>query len=96
MSDLPDDRELVRALVRAGVLVDVDGVVFSASALDQARQAVVEALRERPRLTVADIRDLLGSTRKYVVPICGWLDRNGVTRRRGDERIAGPASRVGP
>jgi selenocysteine-specific elongation factor len=96
VSDLPDDRELVRALVRAGVLVDVDGVVFSAGALDQARQAVVEALRERPRLTVADIRDLLGSTRKYVVPICGWLDRNGVTRRRGDERIAGPASRVGP
>jgi selenocysteine-specific elongation factor len=95
-SELPDDRELVRALVRAGVLVDVDGVVFSAGALDQARRAVIEALHERPRLTVADIRDLLGSTRKYIVPICGWLDRNGVTRRRGDERIAGPASRISP
>ena len=57
---------------------------------------LIRALRGRPRLTVADIRDLLGSTRKYVVPICGWLDRNGVTRRRGDERIAGPASRIDP
>ena len=91
-----DDRELVRALVREGRLVDVDGVVFSAGALDQARRAVIEALQERPHLTVADIRDLLGSTRKYVVPICGWLDRNGVTRRRGDERIPGPASRISP
>jgi selenocysteine-specific elongation factor len=91
-----DDRELVRALVREGRLVDVDGVVFSAGALDQARRAVIEALQARPRLTVADIRDLLGSTRKYVVPICGWLDRNGVTRRRGDERIPGPASRISP
>jgi selenocysteine-specific elongation factor len=94
VTDRPEDRELVRALVREGVLVDVDGVVFSADALDQARRAVIDALRERPRLTVADIRDLLGSTRKYVLPICGWLDRNGVTRRRGDERIPGPASRI--
>jgi selenocysteine-specific elongation factor len=95
VSDTPADRELVRALVRAGLLVDVDGVVFSAAALDQARRTVTHALDERPRLTVADIRDLLGSTRKYVVPLCGWLDRNGITRRRGDERVAGPASRPG-
>ena len=33
---------------------------------------------------------LLGSTRKYVVPIITRLDADGVTRRRGDDRIAGP------
>jgi selenocysteine-specific elongation factor len=86
------DPALVRALVREGPLVDVDGVVFATAALDAARRAVVDALGQRGRLTVADIRDLLGSTRKYVVPICGWLDRQGVTRRRGDDRIPGPAS----
>jgi selenocysteine-specific elongation factor len=86
------DPALVRALVREGALVDVDGVVLAAGALDAARQTVVDALGRRGRLTVADIRDLLGSTRKFVVPICGWLDRQGVTRRRGDERIPGPAS----
>jgi selenocysteine-specific elongation factor len=86
------DPGVVRALVREGALVDVDGVVFGAGALDAARRAVVEALQRQPRLTVADIRDLLGSTRKFVVPICGWLDRQGVTRRRGDDRIPGPAS----
>jgi len=37
------------------------------------------------------VRDLLGSTRKYVVPILTWLDREGVTRRRGDDRVPGPA-----
>ena len=93
--DVGADRALVRALLRDGVVVDVDGVVFSAAALDRARARVVDALRARGQLTVADIRDLLGSTRKYVIPIVGWLDRNGVTRRRGDDRIAGPASGVG-
>ena len=41
-------------------------------------------------VTVGDARELLGSTRKYVVPLLEWFDANGVTRRRGDSRIAGP------
>jgi selenocysteine-specific elongation factor len=83
---------LVRALVRDGVLVDVDGVIFTASALDAARQRAIDVLAERGTITVADVRDALGSSRKYVVPIVGWLDRTGVTRRRGDDRIPGPTS----
>ena len=38
-------------------------------------------------LTVAEIRDLLGTTRKYAVPLCEYLDRVGVTRREGDLRL---------
>jgi len=94
-ADVGADRALVRALVRDGVLVEVDGVVFSADALEQARARVVDGLRERGHLTVAEIRDLLGSTRKFVLPIVGWLDRSGVTRRRGDDRIPGPTSGLG-
>jgi selenocysteine-specific elongation factor len=40
-----------------------------------------------PGLTVADIRDLLGTTRKFAVPLCEYLDRIGVTRREGDLRV---------
>ena len=36
--------------------------------------------------TVAEIRDLLGTTRKYAVPLCEYLDRIGLTRRAGDLR----------
>jgi selenocysteine-specific elongation factor len=83
---------LVRTLTRDGVLTDLDGVVFSTEALARARGLVVDALRERHSLTVADVRDVLGSTRKFVVPIVTWLDRTGVTRRRGDDRVPGPTS----
>jgi selenocysteine-specific elongation factor len=81
---------VVRALARDGHVVDVDGVWFSAPALEQARRIVAAAVQERGSLTVAEIRDLLGSTRKYVVPIANWLDAQGVTRRQGDERVPGP------
>jgi selenocysteine-specific elongation factor len=86
------DRGLVRTLVREGTLVDLDGIVFVAAALDEARALVQAALRTRDSLTVADVRDLLGSTRKYVVPILTRLDAEGVTRRRGDDRVPGAAT----
>jgi len=92
--DLGAPASLVRSLVREGLLVDLDGVVFTSGALDLARDRVVAALRERGTVTVADVRDLLGSTRKYVLPIVGWLDRTGVTRRVGDDRGPGPASGI--
>ena len=67
-------------------------MVFSADALALARQKVIDVLAQRGTITVSDVRDALGSSRKYVVPIVGWLDRTGVTRRRGDDRIPGPTS----
>src|SRR5207248_319282 len=59
------DPALVRSLVREGALVDLDGIVFASSAVDEARRRVRSALRDRGTVTVADVRDLLGSTRKY-------------------------------
>lgn len=45
------------------------------------------AVARRGPLAVKDIRDLTGSTRRYVVPLLEWLDRTGVTRRVGDARV---------
>jgi selenocysteine-specific elongation factor len=51
------------------------------------RRLVTERLQTGVGLTVAEIRDLLGTTRKYAVPLCEYLDRSGVTRRDGDLRV---------
>jgi selenocysteine-specific elongation factor len=51
------------------------------------RQRVSENLASGKGLTVAEIRDLLGTTRKFAVPICEYLDRVGVTVREGDLRF---------
>jgi selenocysteine-specific elongation factor len=36
---------------------------------------------------VAEARDLLQSSRKYVLPLLEWLDTQKITRRVGDDRI---------
>jgi selenocysteine-specific elongation factor len=85
-----DPREL-RELARQGLVVERDGVWFALSAVDKAIQAVAALLAARPEgFTVAEARDALGTTRKFVLPLLAHLDATGVTRRRGDLRIAGP------
>jgi selenocysteine-specific elongation factor len=41
-------------------------------------------------ITIGQVRETLGTTRKWAVPLLAHLDATGVTRRRGDLRIAGP------
>jgi selenocysteine-specific elongation factor len=82
--------EIVRGLLREGLLVDLDGTVFTAAAVEQARQVVRQGFERHGSLTVAQARDLLGSSRKYVLAILAHFDAVGVTRRRGDERLPGP------
>jgi selenocysteine-specific elongation factor len=36
---------------------------------------------------VAQIRDLLDASRKYVLAIVGYTDEHKITRRVGDERV---------
>ena len=85
-----DGRE-VRELVRRGLVVEQDGVYFAPAAVDGLARLVAGLLADRPDgVTVGDVRDLVGTSRKYAVPLLGRLDATGVTRRRGDLRVAGP------
>jgi selenocysteine-specific elongation factor len=88
--ELGADAALVRSLVDAGDLVKVSGFYLTKERAREARSRVRDAIRERGPMSVAEIRDLLGTTRKYAVPLCEWLDSTGATVRKGDARILGP------
>ncbi len=51
---------------------------------------VAERLRGGGQITISDLRTLLDSSRKYVVPIAERLDAAGITKRVGDNRMLGP------
>ena len=63
---------------------------FHADRWAELTRLVTRAIRERGDLTVGDIRTLLDSSRKYVVPLAEYLDAVGITRRVGDRRTLGP------
>jgi selenocysteine-specific elongation factor len=88
--ELDVDPQLLRALVKRGELIQIGDFYLTAESAQEARRLVRERIAANGPVTVAEIRDLLGTSRKYTVPLCEWLDQTGATLRRGDERILGP------
>ncbi len=65
------------------------GLFLDREAEAEMRRRVRERLASGLGLTMAELRDLLGTTRKFAVPIGEYLDRVGLTRREGDLRFPG-------
>jgi selenocysteine-specific elongation factor len=81
-------KDIFEVACAEGFLVKVtEDIYLSAEAEAEMRRRVTERLRNGPGATVAEIRDLLGTTRKFAVPVCEYLDRIGLTRREGDLRV---------
>lgn len=80
-------RELVEACVVTGRLARVsDDLVVTPAFLARAEQVVRTEAGAPAGLTVSRFREVLGTTRKYAVPLLEHFDRQGVTRRKGDVR----------
>jgi selenocysteine-specific elongation factor len=79
--------DIVEVCAAEGHLVQIaDGLYLHSEHEAAMRERVTAKLNEGKGLTVAEIRDILATTRKYAVPLCEYLDRAGVTRRDGDLR----------
>ena len=79
--------EIFEVACAEGLLVRITREIFLHADTDaEMRAKLATAFVEMPGLTVAEIRDLLGTTRKFAIPICEYLDRAGITRREGDLR----------
>ncbi|MCH7656631.1 MAG: SelB C-terminal domain-containing protein, partial [Chloroflexi bacterium] len=75
---LVDQQRVVRA---------TDTVAFDAETYDGLRKRVTDHLREHGKVTVAEVRDMFGTSRKYALAVLEHLDEEHVTRRVGDERV---------
>ena len=86
-------KSLYYYLVEAGALVPMTDrtsnrtVVFHQSAIDALGPLLQAALTERGGLRVSELNQILGTTRKFSVPLLEHLDSIGLTRRDGDLRF---------
>jgi selenocysteine-specific elongation factor len=82
------DAELVAALAERGDLVRIGTeAVFLPDAVERFARIVVDELAAHRSITVSRARDLIGSSRKHVLPLLQLLDDQGITRRTGDDRV---------
>ena len=69
-------------------------LVFLPSVIERAEAIVAEA--RETGITVSAFREALGTSRKFAVPLLGWFDQRGITRREGDLRYPRSLSRPAP
>ena len=79
--------EVIRLLERDGSVVRVTtDMYFLAASIEGLRQTLKKYLGEKGEMTAASFRDLIGSSRKYTIPLLEYFDRDGLTIRIGDIR----------
>ena len=87
-SETRPDEELLAYLVEKGqVVVLGDAVAFSGVAYREMAERIVAHLRERGKVTLAEARDMFGTSRKYAQALLERLDAERVTQRVGEERV---------
>ncbi|MBC7264190.1 MAG: selenocysteine-specific translation elongation factor [Chloroflexi bacterium] len=64
-----------------------DSVVFRTEVYERMVEAVVRRIRTEGKITLAQVRDMFGTSRKYAQALLEYLDEQRVTRRVGDERV---------
>jgi selenocysteine-specific elongation factor len=81
-------QQALRFLTDKGELVEISReIVVLREAAEQMQNTVVEFLSENGSATASQLRQKIGTTRRVIIPFLEYLDRTGVTRRIGDERV---------
>ncbi len=81
------DENIFAALRESGELVAVsDEIVFRKQDYQNMVEQIHQKLLEKGQISMAEARDLLNSSRKYVQPLLEHLDEIGATVREGDFR----------
>jgi selenocysteine-specific elongation factor len=85
----PDEvAAVLKLLVAEGRVLRVSSeLYFDAAAVEGLRARLVAHLRAHREITTQQFKDLVGATRKHVIPLAEHFDREKVTLRVGEKRV---------
>ena len=79
--------KMARALAAEGALRRVGDALVDSARLDALKDEVRRRWPPGSRLDVAGFKEMTGLSRKFVIPLLEYLDRERVTRRTGADRF---------
>jgi selenocysteine-specific elongation factor len=87
-SDLIPEPDLLSLLIEQQKVVKIsDDVVFAAATYEEMVAKVTSHIKAHGKVTLAEVRDLFHTSRKYAQAFLEYLDGKKITRRVGDERV---------
>lgn len=85
------DSDMLQALLNLLVWQEKIKIVekvfpFDSQAIARAQAAIIEFFKNKSHATVSELKEVLGVSRKYAVPLLNYFDQIGLTIRAGDWR----------
>ncbi len=81
-------QQALRFLIDQREIVEISSeIVLLRDAAEEMQNAIAEFLSKQGSATASQMRQKIGTTRRVIIPFLEYLDRMGVTRRIGDQRV---------
>ena len=84
---IPEPDLLNLLIERRQVVKASEAVIFSAKAFDEMVAKITGTIKSHGKITLAEVRDMFQTTRKYAQPLLEYMDEKKITRRVGDDRV---------
>lgn len=86
-SEFGVDNDLLAAMDELGLAAIVsDGMAFDPASVESMRQTVINWLSDNETMTLAQFRDMVGTSRKFAQAVLEYFDQQHLTRRVDDAR----------
>lgn len=81
-------KQILGVLVNQGVLTRIkEDIYYHTPALQEIQRRLEEYLGANERMGAPQFKQLVGLSRKYIIPLLEYFDTKGITMRLGDERV---------
>jgi len=88
LAQIEERREILEFLIQQGEIVRLDeGILLQSKTYDTMKNKLIEFLNLNGSLSIAQVRDLLGLSRKYIIPLLNKMDEEKITQRKENVRI---------
>jgi selenocysteine-specific elongation factor len=77
-------------MIDSKTLVSVgESIFFHKKYVAEAQEKLIDFLKNNNEIRISQFRDMLGASRKYVLPLLIYFDTHGITIKRGEVRVLG-------
>jgi len=88
LSQITRSKEIINFLIREEKIIKLnEGILLEKNNYDMMKNKLIHFLKINGTVSIAQVRTLLGLSRKYIIPLLTKMDEENITRRQGNNRI---------
>jgi len=88
INQIEGSREIIRFLYQNEKIIKLDdNILLTISHYRDMKNKIIEFLKSNQTISIAEVRNLLRISRKYIIPLLTRMDEEGITQRKGNVRV---------